>query len=119
MSQRVSNSTEDPMRGTASSLEVTQRSSSPPRSNSVRGTVHPDFAALAEVFRRQIERARQGGAALCVYHRGEPVLDLWGGALDEQGRPWQKDTLGLCYSTTKGVAATLVHVLADRGLLDY
>jgi CubicO group peptidase (beta-lactamase class C family) len=83
------------------------------------GTVHSDFADLAEVFRRQLEREDAGGAALCVYHRGQPVVDVWGGTRDERGRPWQKDTLGLCYSTTKGVAATLLHVLADRGLLDY
>jgi CubicO group peptidase (beta-lactamase class C family) len=83
------------------------------------GTAHADFAELAQVFRRQLARGRAGGAALCVYHRGQPVVDLWGGVRDEHGRPWQEDTLGLCYSTTKGVAATLLHVLADRGLLDY
>ena len=85
----------------------------------MRGTAHSDFADLAEVFERQLERARGGGSALCVYHRGRAVVDLWGGARDESGRPWQHDTLGLSYSTTKGVAATLLHVLADRGLLDY
>jgi CubicO group peptidase (beta-lactamase class C family) len=83
------------------------------------GTAHADFAELAQVFRRQLARGRAGGAALCVYHRGQPVVDLWGGVRDERGRPWKEDTLGLCYSTTKGVAATLLHVLADRGLLDY
>src|SRR5262249_42411849 len=76
-------------------------------------------AELGDVFRFQLQQARGGGAALCAYHRGEPVVDLWGGVRDERGRPWQKDTLALCYSTTKGVAATLLHVLADRGLLDY
>src|SRR5262249_27317740 len=29
------------------------------------------------------------------------------------------DTIALSYSTTKGVASTLLHVLADRGLVDY
>jgi CubicO group peptidase (beta-lactamase class C family) len=90
-----------------------------PTGDPMHGTVHPDFDGLAEVFRRQLERERVGGAGLCVYHRGQPVVDLWGGTRDEHGRPWQEDTLGLCYSTTKGVAATLLHVLADRGLLDY
>ena len=107
------------MRGTASSTEAPPQSLLLPVANSVNGTVHPDFADLAVAFRRQLERVLSGGAALCVYHRGEPVVDLWGGVRDEQGLPWQKDTLGLSYSTTKGVAATLLHVLADRGLLDY
>jgi CubicO group peptidase (beta-lactamase class C family) len=38
---------------------------------------------------------------------------------DRDGRPWQADTMAPSYSTTKGVAATLVHILVDRGLLDY
>ena len=59
------------------------------------GTVHSDFADLAEIFRRQLERGRAGGAALCVYHRGQQVVDVWGGVRDENGRPWQEDTLAL------------------------
>jgi CubicO group peptidase (beta-lactamase class C family) len=60
-----------------------------------------------------------GGAAICVYHHGECVVDLWGGVQDEAGRPWQRDTLAPSFSTTKGVASTLLHLYADRGLVDY
>ncbi len=56
---------------------------------------------------------------MCVYHRGVPVVDVWAGTADEAGRPWQRDTMAMSFSTTKGVIATLVHVLAERGLLDY
>ena len=28
---------------------------------------------------------RGGGAALCIYHRGEPVVDCWAGTRDEEG----------------------------------
>ena len=89
------------------------------RETTLRGTIHPDFARAAEVFAGQIPRSGKGGAALCVYHRGEKVLDCWGGTRDEAGRPWQRDTLSLSYSTSKGVASTLLHICADRGLLDY
>jgi CubicO group peptidase (beta-lactamase class C family) len=85
----------------------------------LQGYVHPDFWAVAKVLGRQIPRSRPGGAAVCVYHRGEVVVDLWGGTRDETGRPWEPDTLALSYSTTKGVASTLLHVMVDRGLLDY
>lgn len=95
-------------------LKGTPRQGSP-----LQGTVHPDFARAAEVFARQIPRAGQGGAALCVYHRGEKVVDCWGGTRDGAGSPWQEDTLALSYSTSKGVASTLLHICADRGLLDY
>jgi CubicO group peptidase (beta-lactamase class C family) len=87
------------------------------------GYIHPDFSDVARVLRRQIpgsrRRGRPGGAAVCVYHRGEVVVDCWGGTRDAEGDPWEEDTLSLSYSTTKGVASTLLHVLADRGLVDY
>ena len=35
------------------------------------------------------------------------------------GTPWQRDTMSPSFSTTKGVASTVVHVMVDRGLLDY
>jgi len=85
----------------------------------LRGQVHPDFARAVELFAGQIPRKGSGGAALCIYHRGEKVVDCWGGTRDEAGRPWQRDTLSLSYSTSKGIASTLLHMCADRGLLDY
>lgn len=85
----------------------------------IEGHVHPDFWRVARVFEHIIPRKSNGGAALCIYHRGEKVVDLWGGTQDDQGTPWRADTLSVSYSTTKGVASTLLHVLADRGLLDY
>lgn len=83
------------------------------------GYVNPDFTAVADAFRRTLPESSPGGAALCVYHRGVPVLDIWGGVRDRQGTPWAADTLSLSFSTTKGVVATLVHLLADRGLVEY
>lgn len=83
------------------------------------GHVHPDFWSVARQLRRVIPRHGRGGAAVCIYHRGECVADLWGGSRDGAGSPWTSDTLALCYSTTKGVLATLVHTLVDRGVLAY
>ena len=56
---------------------------------------------------------------MCVYHKGEKVVDAWGGSRDAAGSPWLEDTLSMSFSTTKGVASTLLHVYADRGLIDY
>ncbi len=91
--------------------------------DAMRGNLHADFGEVAALFRRQIERT-SGGAALAVYHRGELVVDLWGGVRTEQGPdgepdPWAHDTVAMCFSTTKGVVTTAVHLLADRGQLDY
>jgi CubicO group peptidase (beta-lactamase class C family) len=83
------------------------------------GRIHPDFWPVARVLRSQIPKPGPGGAAVCIYHRGEVVVDIWAGTRDDQGTPWSPDTLSLSYSTTKGVASTLLHVLADRGLVEY
>jgi len=71
------------------------------------------------MLQRQIPRQRPGGAAVCVYHRGECVVDAWAGTRDAEGNAWREDTVALSYSTTKGVLATLLHILVDRGLAEY
>ncbi len=84
----------------------------------VQGSVRDGFSAVAEVFAKQVMHT-DGGASLAVYHRGRLAVDLWGGYRTVEGDPWTRDTLAMCFSTTKGVAATAAHILADRGLLDY
>ena len=82
------------------------------------GRIHPDFGEVEATLRDQLSNY-PGGAAVCVYHRGDCVVDLWGGDRDEHGTPWTADTMAPSFSTTKGVAATLLHIYADRGLIDY
>jgi CubicO group peptidase (beta-lactamase class C family) len=83
------------------------------------GHVHPEFWPVARALARQLRRSERGGAAVCVYHHGECVVDIWGGARDAAGTPWQADTMAVSFSTTKGVTATALHILVDRGRLDY
>jgi CubicO group peptidase (beta-lactamase class C family) len=47
------------------------------------------------------------------------VVDCWGGTRDAAGTPWSADTVALCYSTSKGVLATLLHVLVEQGAIAY
>ncbi|MGO9507484.1 MAG: serine hydrolase, partial [Mycobacterium sp.] len=60
---------------------------------------------MADVLRKQIA-GTDGGAAVSVYHRGRLVVDLWGGVRGLDRVPWTRDTLAMCWSTTKGVVAT-------------
>lgn len=83
------------------------------------GSLHPDFSAVGVALARMLPRRAPGGAAVCVYHRGEKVVDIWGGTRDAAGQPWCEDTVSVSFSTTKGVASTLLHVYADRGLIEY
>jgi len=84
----------------------------------IQGDIHPDFWAVARGLEQQVRRSG-GGAAVCVYHRGVPVVDIWAGVQDDRGTPWRHETTALSFSTTKGVTSTALHLLADRGLVDY
>lgn len=83
------------------------------------GHVHSEFMPMARSLSRLLPRNGEGGAALCIYHRGECVVDMWAGTRDSEGRPWEENTIALSWSTTKGVLSTLLHVLVDRGLAHY
>ena len=82
------------------------------------GTVHPDFGGLTPLLSKYLNADDRYGGALCVYHRGEKVVDVWGGRRDDNGSSWAEDTMAVSFSTTKGVTATALHILADRGLVD-
>jgi CubicO group peptidase (beta-lactamase class C family) len=54
-----------------------------------------------------------------VVHRGELVVDLWGGSRDPEGtEPWTADTITNVWSSTKTMAALCALMLVDRGELD-
>jgi CubicO group peptidase (beta-lactamase class C family) len=86
----------------------------------VHGTVAAGFEPVRQAFESQIDDGEHIGGAVAVYAGGKCVVDLWGGVADEaSGRPWSDDTMALSYSTTKGLTATCLHLLADRGLVSY
>ena len=85
----------------------------------IHGEVAVGFEPVREAFAANFARHGDIGAAVCVYRDGRPVVDLWGGVADPDGRrPWARDTLQLVYSATKGATATAAHLLAQRGALD-
>lgn len=86
----------------------------------VQGSADRRFRPLVQRFARIYRRPSNGGGALAVYWRGEPVVDVWAGYADAEGeRPWQRETAAMSFSTTKGIASTVVHRFVDRGLLSY
>ncbi len=84
----------------------------------IQGTAEAPYWPVVQAFEKQLESSG-GGAAVCVYREGEKVVDLWGGVRDEDGSPWEKDTMAMSFSTSKGITSTLIHILADRGLIHY
>ena len=75
---------------------------------------------VQEAIDRLVESGAERGLQVAVYRDGEQVVDAVAGVADPTtGRPVTSDTLFFSYSIGKGVAATVVHVLAERGVLDY
>jgi CubicO group peptidase (beta-lactamase class C family) len=86
----------------------------------VQGAADPRFAGAVRVFAQLFPGRRFGGGALAVFIDGEPVVDVWTGWSDRAGEVrWTADTGAMVFSATKGVAATVIHRLVDRGLLSY
>ena len=86
----------------------------------IHGFVSPGFEAVREAFAENFAKRHEIGAACCVYHKGEKVVDLWGGVRNvTTGEPWEEDTMALVYSATKGLSAMTLAVAHSRGWLDY
>jgi CubicO group peptidase (beta-lactamase class C family) len=86
----------------------------------IHGTVSEGFEPVKEAFAENFARRKELGAACCVYHHGEKVVDLWGGIRNKAtGQPWEDDTMALVFSATKGFAAMAMAMAQSRGLLDY
>jgi CubicO group peptidase (beta-lactamase class C family) len=86
----------------------------------VEGHVSHGFEPVREAFADNFIRRRELGGACCAYHKGVKVVDLWGGIRNKQtGEPWQRDTMVVVHSATKGLAAMTLAVAHSRGWLDY
>jgi CubicO group peptidase (beta-lactamase class C family) len=84
------------------------------------GTVARGFERVRDVFAENLRRRGELGAAFALYLRGELVVDLWGGVRDhETGAPWERDTVVMTYSATKGMTAAALAVARAQGILDY
>ncbi len=76
--------------------------------------------ALQSLIEQQVADGRQVGVQVAAYKDGKPVIDAWAGQMGPaDSRPVGPDSLFLSFSVTKGVTATAIHILADRGLIDY
>ena len=75
---------------------------------------------LEALFRRQIADGLHPGAGLAVYRHGKLAVDLWGGLADDAGgKPVNAGTMFILYSSTKPLAAVCLHLLWERGQLDW
>ena len=100
--------------------EIEAVSRHPSGAAAISGFVAPGFETVAHAFAENFTRRHELGGACCVYVHGEKVVDLWGGIRDKAtGDPWERDTMVVVYSTTKGLSAMTLALANSRGWLDY
>jgi CubicO group peptidase (beta-lactamase class C family) len=81
------------------------------------GFVESGFEPVRDAF-AACHPAAVGGAQLCVYRGGRPVVDIWIGRDPVHDRPYDDGTLNVLMSATKGAVAILMQMLHERGELD-
>jgi CubicO group peptidase (beta-lactamase class C family) len=86
----------------------------------IHGTWDQRFDGVVATLDTSLDAGTDVGASVAVFLEGEPVVDVWGGYVDEaRSAPWDRDTLTNVWSTTKTMTFLCALMLADRGELDF
>jgi len=86
----------------------------------IQGTWDPQYEQVATALAASLDAGTDTGASVAVLIGGDPVVDIWGGTVDEAGTaPWVEDTLVNVWSMTKTMTFLCALMLADRGDLDF
>ena len=86
----------------------------------VQGTCEARFDGVRKALSASLDSGGDVGASVAVYLHGEPVVDIWGGYVNEaKSAPWERDTLTNVWSTTKTMTFLCALMLADRKQLDF
>lgn len=86
----------------------------------IQGTWQTQYEPVASALSDSLDAGTDIGASVTVLIGGEPVVDIWGGTVDEAGTaPWVEDTLVNVWSMTKTMTFLCALMLADRGELDF
>ena len=92
-------------------------SSSAGTQSRVQGTVAPGFESVKQVYEHELETMAEKNTQLCVYYKGERVVDLWASATNDAG--FSPDSIVNIFSSGKSLEAIAIASLVGRGLLDY
>lgn len=88
------------------------------KAGKVEGSYDPKFKPVVDAFIENCETRGEVGANVAITLEGKTVVDIWGGKKAPEGETWDKDTVSIVFSCTKGATAICAHMLADRGKLD-
>jgi len=79
-----------------------------------KGTVASGFEPIREAFAAG-QAKDEGGAQLCVYLKGQKVVDLWAGHDPARNRTYGENTISTLMSCSKAAVAICVLILVERG----
>ena len=86
----------------------------------IQGSWDKEYEGVVTTLAKSLDDGGDVGASVAVMVGGEPVVDIWGGFVDEaKTTPWEEDTIINVWSTTKTMTFLCALMLADRGELDF
>ena len=83
----------------------------------VQGTVAPGFESVKRVYEHEMQTMAEKNTQLCVYYKGERVVDLWASVTNDEG--FTPDSIVNIFSSGKSLEAIAIASLVGRGLLEY
>ena len=91
------------------------------RSNSrkcqIQGTVAPGFESVKQLYEHNMNTFAEKNTQLCVYHKGEKVVDLWASTMNDS--TFSADSLINVFSSGKSLESIAIASLVGKGLLSY
>lgn len=86
------------------------------------GYCAPAYQSVFDAFVANFNTRSEIGASIAATVNGVPVIEAWGGFSDTlvttPVTAWNRDTVSLVFSCTKGATALCAHMLVAQGLLD-
>lgn len=83
----------------------------------INGTVASGFESIKSLYERNMQNLLERNTQLCIYFRGERVVDLWGTAIGD--KTFSSDSLVNAFSSGKSLESIAIGFLVSRGALDY
>lgn len=85
--------------------------------STINGKVAPGFETIEQLYGHQVQTMAEQNTQLCVYYRGEKVVDLWSSATGDS--EFSADSLINVFSSGKSLEAIAIASLVSKGLLSY
>lgn len=86
----------------------------------IEGFVAEGFESVQQRFAAIIAQAPESGCAVSIWHKGQNVVNLWGGTADKDANsPWVEDTKAVVFSSTKGLMSLAIAMLYQEGKISY